>query len=491
MSSQVAAFADGPYAPILSAPVNIEGTDLSLATEILPAPPPVAFIRLPMNRRPGDLAKRPLPSFIPTSDPGSTYATHSAPTPMVTTTTGVSDDQGRRKRARLEKLPLNRASRSSTRYSISLAPASSPPPELLPPPIITPQPAGPSTGSRSSPASDDGALASEPLRLEDTPSLLTNKSKKGRPRKGKLDSKPDYAKTEDAGDPERNDDICACCSISHHASNASPLSHFLYCDGCTRSFHMGCLDPPIIDNEDMPPPDKDWFCPACSANKASLSKSPTIDSPFDHLIYEQGLQLPQVFSLPEDIKAYFKNIATGYQDAIVRQRQARIWNLFCKMLRMRIISCDYCNLHWHLDCLDPPMTVMPPPLKKWMCPNHADHVMPPRRSTKNPRIIEVKHPGTRNNGNIEIIPSAEDLAKETVPYDEIYINNRRYLIPEKAIRLDFLQKMLLQISKGLRSLAFANGPDQSLSDFVHSIFSDRSRYTSCISLTSSQTRFTC
>ena len=104
MSSDVFAFVDGPYAPTLSAPVHIEGSDFSLATEILPAPPPLTFIRLPMNRRPGDLAKRPLPSFIPTSDPGSTYATHSTQTPMVTTTAGAPDDQGRRKRARIDKL---------------------------------------------------------------------------------------------------------------------------------------------------------------------------------------------------------------------------------------------------------------------------------------------------------------------------------------------------------------------------------------------------
>lgn len=41
----------------------------------------------------------------------------------------------------------------------------------------------------------------------------------------------------------------------------------------------------------------------------------------------------------------------------------------------RIISCDYCSLHWHLDCLDPPLVQMPSPLKKWMCPAHAEHEM--------------------------------------------------------------------------------------------------------------------
>jgi hypothetical protein len=40
-----------------------------------------------------------------------------------------------------------------------------------------------------------------------------------------------------------------------------------------------------------------------------------------------------------------------------------------------MLSCDYCSLHWHLDCLDPPLVSMPPFNKKWMCPNHAEHAV--------------------------------------------------------------------------------------------------------------------
>lgn len=40
-----------------------------------------------------------------------------------------------------------------------------------------------------------------------------------------------------------------------------------------------------------------------------------------------------------------------------------------------IISCDYCNLHWHMDCIDPPLLTLPPFNKKWMCPNHAERVL--------------------------------------------------------------------------------------------------------------------
>jgi hypothetical protein len=41
----------------------------------------------------------------------------------------------------------------------------------------------------------------------------------------------------------------------------------------------------------------------------------------------------------------------------------------------RIISCDFCPLSWHLDCIGPmPMPNPPPTQKKWMCPAHADGV---------------------------------------------------------------------------------------------------------------------
>lgn len=40
-----------------------------------------------------------------------------------------------------------------------------------------------------------------------------------------------------------------------------------------------------------------------------------------------------------------------------------------------IVSCDYCSLHWHLDCLDPPLIHLPPIHKKWKCPNHASNVL--------------------------------------------------------------------------------------------------------------------
>lgn len=51
-----------------------------------------------------------------------------------------------------------------------------------------------------------------------------------------------------------------------------------------------------------------------------------------------------------------------------------------------MIACDYCLSSWHLDCLDPPAVCMPPSHKKWMCPNHVDHIL-------------VRLPGFRFGGN--------------------------------------------------------------------------------------------
>jgi len=106
-----------------------------------------------------------------------------------------------------------------------------------------------------------------------------------------------------------------------------------------------------------------------------------------------------------------------------------------------ILSCDYCSLHWHLDCLDPPLTVLPPNNRKWMCPNHIDQVLPRRRVLRNiTQTTDIANPGERNNGNIDIIPS-EDPQTSLVPVEEVFISNQRYRLPERVVMLDFWSKI--------------------------------------------------
>jgi hypothetical protein len=91
----------GPFPAVLPPPIPLEGSDLSLATEILPAPPPLSAVQIQPSASKRENIKRPLPSFLPKSDPGSTYGSNS-----ITLTGGLApsvDDRGRRKRARLDK----------------------------------------------------------------------------------------------------------------------------------------------------------------------------------------------------------------------------------------------------------------------------------------------------------------------------------------------------------------------------------------------------
>lgn len=130
-----------------------------------------------------------------------------------------------------------------------------------------------------------------------------------------------------------------------------------------------------------------------------------------------------------------------------------------------IASCDYCALHWHLDCLTPPLAFMPPAGRRWMCPNHVEQVMPRKRTVRGPlEVKDVVKGGQWNNGNVEVVEDdssdeegegesedggeedeAEDGSEESGQYDgavgDVIINKRKYKVPEKIIQMDFVNKV--------------------------------------------------
>ena len=132
-----------------------------------------------------------------------------------------------------------------------------------------------------------------------------------------------------------------------------------------------------------------------------------------------------------------------------------------------IIPCDYCNLHWHLDCLDPPMANPPPrgpngkPRYNWMCPNHVDHellALDPSvraysrmgscngglrthkvRRPKNARIMDTAlRRGFVNNGLIEVENEPSDNEEDFVDTEHY---GTVYRLPERGIKLDFIDKI--------------------------------------------------
>lgn len=106
-------------------------------------------------------------------------------------------------------------------------------------------------------------------------------------------------------------------------------------------------------------------------------------------------------------------------------------------------SAPNCGLHFHLECLDPPMTI-PPVVRTWQCPCHADR--PPLaslapahryRKVKSAPIIEQAYTrGMTNNGFIEIEEDDDDESEDGFKSRHDY--GRVYRLSEKGIKLDFI-----------------------------------------------------
>lgn len=184
---------------------------------------------------------------------------------------------------------------------------------------------------------------------------------------------------------------------------------------------------------------------------------------------------PMAFRLPRDIRNYFDGVTTGedgeYQEphevkpvranaqGVIREPDPFCFcdkngdPIFCYRCgdtasqARRMLSCDHCSQHWHMDCLDPPLPVLPPLTKKWMCPLHALHAYRKMRRPKHKfGVVEVglisgfKTSGgdieTENYDSTEGHKLLEDRFES-----DFSIDGTTYRLPEKGIKLDFLEKI--------------------------------------------------
>lgn len=333
-----------------------------------------------------------------------------------------------------------------------------------------------------------------------------------------------------------NNEFCETCK---------GIGHFICCDGCPRSFHFACVNPPL-DIDELPASSKrngdtdthgeePWYCKVCQNNKKKQAKPSK--GIFGHLLRHVENENPTVFNLPSDIRTFFKGVATATDGGYVNGRMIRGFRankqgfveerdpfklkdskskaVLCyqcgesalpkgtdpesasallaasqdkgkgkqKENEMeevssldpsqshpgwrKILSCDFCSLHWHLDCVTPPVSGMPSMMRKWMCPNHVEHLQPSRRVPKASSQLQTIDlpiptasnigPGqtykmrVRNDGDVDIIPD---------PLDEFFQDNGsgraldsgwediarsgprlRYRVPEKVVRTDFWMRI--------------------------------------------------
>ncbi|KAF9567642.1 hypothetical protein CPC08DRAFT_758219 [Agrocybe pediades] len=478
-------------------PPHLEG-DASLATEILPGPPtPAALQQSALKRDP----RKPSMaySYLPPSDPGSTYSglTHG-------TLIGQDLEGPRSKRPRTDKGTTGRAQRASARNQGNTTASATADPSSH-------TASGPN--SSSNPINIDGdsptaAMDKEPSLSRSTSSAnlleLQTSSTNGKTKrkdKGKakeVESPPlrvkEEPKTFSLPTPEPPSNLL---NNEDHCSSCRSYGSLVYCDGCPKAFHFWCLDPPMENMDD------DGDARSFLRLTINMIQHPPRKPPhslFAPLIHHLQVSNPVEYQLPEDIRTFFKDVGTGPKGNYVDSSEIKAPRLnrhgqleerdpyrlrdrngnavlcyHCGLSALPntlgadgpsaskgaprfdstatsvdtwkgIVSCDYCNLHWHMDCVDPPLLTLPPFNKKWMCPNHAERVMPlKRRVPKNQSTpIEITKPRQFNNGNIEVIHSelpSSNIVKPTFAVDEVLINGRRYRVPERVIVLDFWNKL--------------------------------------------------
>ncbi|KAI0316797.1 hypothetical protein OF83DRAFT_1059805 [Amylostereum chailletii] len=499
---------------------GLDSGDSSLATEILPGPPSLATVQQAAIRR--DPRKpTPLVSYLPQHDPGTTYSGTMSGPAMGSLEALPEVDGPRRKRARVEK--IHHIQRHSTRTLNASSPSMED--TVMDDVGALEYVEVPESEPLATTLESDGADASRSTSLAPVDGSTSDRrnarparrdTRKGKQKEETIGDKGGVRVKEEAsvttlhfGEPAsamRNEDHCSACRS---------LGSLVYCDGCTRAYHLLCLDPPM-DAIDVPEDENRWFCPSCDIRRNPRPKPPkSILSP---LIQHIENTPPTEFQLPDDVRMFYKHVGSNVRGAYVdtssikpprlnrlgqledrdpyRTRDRNGAPVLCfqcgssaipesstviapasKRPRRSvasasrnedveqwksIVSCDYCSAHWHLDCLNPPLISMPPFDKKWMCPNHVDNTLRPRHRIPKQAapVAEVTHPGARNNGNIEVSEPQGSVTVANVPVDEVFINGRRYRVPERIIKLDFWNKIT---NAGISDASAMSSPLTSLS----------------------------
>ena len=99
-----------------------------------------------------------------------------------------------------------------------------------------------------------------------------------------------------------NRDYCSACQGS---------GYLLCCDGCDRSFHFTCLDPPL--NENASELDEPWYCYICVAKRPISATQPEKVSHglFAPLLNDLNTQNPKNYELPKDVRDFYEGVGTG------------------------------------------------------------------------------------------------------------------------------------------------------------------------------------
>ncbi|KAF9116250.1 hypothetical protein BGX27_004102, partial [Mortierella sp. AM989] len=200
-------------------------------------------------------------------------------------------------------------------------------------------------------------------------------------------------------------------------------------------------------------------------------QKPNAPGIFKNLLDNVDRMNPKSFALPEEIRTFFKGVEANsdgeYVETLDYKPAGALGSVAEDPLQIRdghgeiricfhcgksayggrmMISCEHCPLHWHLDCLTPPMASRPPTTRKWMCPNHADHILPRYRKRRDALPVVVENTSEPNDGDIEVIEEKDDgfnFESRAPRIRSLLLHNMDggvYRVPEKNIQLGFFEK---------------------------------------------------
>ena len=152
-----------------------------------------------------------------------------------------------------------------------------------------------------------------------------------------------------------NQDFCSIC-------NGDGL--FICCEACPRSFHFACLTPPL-DKDNLPK--NSWYCDDCTGKrKSTLDRETkmTIEDPLDRLLAKIRDMIPTAIQQQRQSKVQPNNNIHAVKKATASTRYCH----YCRQVHLgkHLMTCAYCPLAWHNECLPSPFILTKP----FRCPAH-------------------------------------------------------------------------------------------------------------------------
>lgn len=222
----------------------------------------------------------------------------------------------------------------------------------------------------------------------------------------------------------KNHDICDACG---------DVGQFLCCDLCPNAFHFACVEPPM-DAVDVEKLTGKWFCNECEFKRGkAIHKEP--QGLFKELMNNVRMKNPKTYILPDEIINFFEGVSsdeignfvdtTQFKHArykqespdsnVTKDKNGKFIQCYhCRKITTKklMISCDYCPLHWHMDCLTPPMTGQSNSAKRWRCPNHVESATKNIRKQRHSEVISTDRPPNVCDNYFSITIKEEDEEEE-------------------------------------------------------------------------------